>query len=119
MISAIVLTLGEGEAPANAREVAVRSLTWLVTAVVSGVVRDVVMACAPSWSVADIMEQAGCDLVVAEREPNRIAAGAARAKCERVLLLRVGLQPEGPIVDELGAIAGRSGFERKIGRAHV
>lgn len=105
MISAIVL--GNGEPPERARELAVRSLAWLVSAVVAGVVRDVAAACPSSWPIADVMEHAGCALVTAKAEAERLAAAVALAKCEHVLVLRLGFQPEGPLVAEIDAALPR------------
>ena len=105
MISAIVLATGDP--PERARELAVRSLAWLVSAVVAGVVRDVAAACPASWPVADVMEHAGCALVTAAGEAECLAAAAALAKCERVLVLRFGFQPEGPLVAEIDAAQPR------------
>ncbi len=107
MISAIVLATGDP--PERARELAVRSLAWLVSAVVAGVVRDVTAACPRDWPVADVMEHAGCALVNAKNEAERLAAAAALAKCERVLVLRLGFQPEGPLVAEIDAMQPRLG----------
>lgn len=105
MISAIVLATGDP--PERARELAVRSLAWLVSAVVAGVVRDVTAACPSSWPVADVMEHAGCELVQGESETGRLAAAATLARCERVLVLRLGFQPEGPLVAEIDAAQPR------------
>ena len=105
MISAIVLATGDP--PERAREIAVRSLAWLVSAVVAGVVRDVTAACPCTWAVEDVMEHAGCTLVKAEHEAERVAAAVAHVKCERVLVLRLGFQPEGPLVAEIDAVQPR------------
>ena len=86
-----------------------RSLAWLVSAVVAGVVRDVTAACPRDWQVEDVMEHAGCALVSAEHEAERLAATAALVKCERVLVLRLGFQPEGPLVAEIDAAQLRLG----------
>ena len=53
------------------------------------------------------MEHAGCALVKAEREAERLAAAVKLAKCERVLVLRLGYQPEGPLVAEIDAAQPR------------
>lgn len=107
MISAIALvTDSAGDPPERARETVVRSLAWLVPAVVAGVVRDVVAACPPAWEVEDIMDHAGCALVRAEGEADRLSAAAALVKCARVLVVRIGHQPEGPLAAEM------DGFER-------
>ena len=105
MISAIVLATGDP--PERAGEFAVRSLAWLVSAVVAGVVRDVTAACPCTWAVEDVMEHAGCALVKAEGEAERLVKAVALAKCERVLVLRLGFQPEGPLVAEIDAAQPR------------
>lgn len=105
MISAIVLATGDP--PERARELAVRSLAWLVSAVVAGVVRDVVAAFPQTWPVADVMEHAGCALVQRPGEASCLTAAAALSKCERTLLLRLGFQPEGPLVAEVDATERR------------
>lgn len=105
MISAIVLA--NGAPPARAGELVVRSLGWLVSAVVAGVVRDVTAACPRDWPVEEVTEHAGCALVKAEGEAERLAAAAAIAKCELVLVLRLGYQPEGPLVAEIDAAQPR------------
>ena len=105
MISAIVLATGEP--PERARELAVRSLAWLVSAVVAGVVRDVTAACPSSWPIVDVMEHAGCALVTAGAEAERLVAAVALAKCEQVLVLRLGFQPVGPLIAEIDAALPR------------
>ena len=105
MLSAIVLA--SGNPPERARELAVRSLAWLVSAVVEGVVRDVTAACPPAWPVDDVMDHAGCALVQEEEERDRLASAAALVKCDRVLVLRFGFQPEGPLVAEIDAVQSR------------
>lgn len=105
MISAIVF--GDGEPPQRARELAVRSLAWLVSAVVAGVVRDVTASSPPSWPIVDVMEHAGCALLQMSPEAERVRAAAAFAKCERILVLRLGFQPEGPLVAEIGTAHAR------------
>ena len=105
MISAIILATGDP--PERARELAVRSLAWLVSAVVAGVVRDVTAACPPSWPIDDVMEHAGCSLVRMTSEPESLATAAASAKCQRALVLRLGFQPEGPLVAEVDAMERR------------
>ena len=107
MISAIVLATGDGDSPERARETAVRSLVWLVSAVVSGVVRDVTAACPSSWPIEDVMAHAGCALVRDPLESARLAAAVALVRSERVLVLRMGFQPEGPLVSEIDATERR------------
>ena len=107
MISAIVLARREGRPSEDVRELAARSLSWLVSAVVQGVVRDVIVACPPSWPVDDIMGHAGCALVRAQREEDRLGEAAVGAKCPRVLVIEAGYQPEGPLIAEIDAIERR------------
>lgn len=109
MISAIVLVTDDNVDIDRTRERAVRSLVWLVSAVVGGVVRDVTAACPPSWPVEDVMDHAGCTLIREAREDARLSAAAGIVRCDRVLVLRMGFQPEGPLVAEVDATERRLG----------
>lgn len=103
MISVIALVVGGGGPPDRVRELVVRSLSWLVPAVVSGAVRDVVAACPEAWPVADIMDHAGCAFARADAEAERTAAALVLAKCQRLLVVRMGYRPQGPLVEEIAS----------------
>ena len=110
MISAIVLASETrvGADLAHARETIVRSLVWLVSAVVSGVVRDVTLATPAGLGLSDVADHAGCDLVQADSECERLGTALARSRGALVLVLRGGYQPEAGLVDEIDAFVRRA-----------
>ena len=110
MISAIVLASEHhsGDDVEHAHEVAVRSLVWLVSAVVAGVVRDVVLAVPPGLGLSDVADQSGCELVKADDEAGRLAAAIAAARGPRLLFLRAGYQPDGRLSEEIDAFVRRT-----------
>ena len=110
MISAIVLapTALEGGELATEREIIARSMVWLVSAVVSAVVRDVTLATPAGLGLSDLSDQSGCELVQAETEPERLLAAAAACRETRVLVMRAGFQPDAGVVEEIEAFARRS-----------
>jgi len=109
MISVVVLD-PDSHSDERAQEIVVRSLGWLVSAVVAGVVRDVTLAVSPAADLARIAEQAGCAIVQASDEADRLAAAVAKARCDRVLVIRVGYRPLGPLIEEIDM------FDRAAGR---
>ncbi len=110
MITAIVLSpdFRSGDEPAAPRELIVRSLVWLVSAVVSGVVHEVVLAAPDRLDLADIVDQSGCELVQARRERDRLAAAVGISRGERLLVLRGGFEPNPGLVEDLAAFLRRS-----------
>ena len=109
MISAVVLSpdLAAETDVAHAREIAVRSLVWLVSAVVSGVVRDVVLAAPAALALSDIADQAGCMLVEAASEADRLRQAVAASRGTQVLVLRAGFQPEAALIEEIDLLIRR------------
>jgi hypothetical protein len=109
MISAIVLVSDRQSTDdlEHAHEVAVRSLVWLVSAVVSSTVRDVMLATPPGFGLSEVADQAGCALVQAEEESGRLAAAIAAARGPRLLILRAGYNLDARICDELDAFIRR------------
>ena len=103
MISAIVLGRDDAANSDEIREIVVRSLIWLVSAAVAGVVRDVTLAMPPGAPLHDIAEQAGCEIVEAATEEDRLAAALRKSRCDRVLVIRAGFQPEGALLEEIAA----------------
>lgn len=99
MISAVVVASDHGASDQRAREIIVRSLVWLVSAVVAGVVRDVTLAVPPGLDLGEVADQAGCRLVEAAGEAARLARAMGDARCDRILVLEAGFQPIGPLVD--------------------
>ncbi len=113
MISAIVLVPDHRRRTdvGYVREVVVRSLVWLVSAVVSGVVRDVVLAGPAGIGLGDIARQAGCKVVEALTEAERLGRAASDSRDARLLILKVGFQPEANLVEEIDAFVRRAGPE--------
>ena len=106
MISAIVLSSDprSGEDPANDTEVIVRSLVWLVSAVVSGVVQEVILAAPDRLDLTAVVDQSGCGLVQAAREADRLAAAVLASRGEYLLVIRSGYLPDSGLVDELATL---------------
>ena len=103
MISAVVLTPDSWTSGdlAHERETVVRSLVWLVSAVVSSVVRDVTLAVPAGLGLGDLADQSGCGLVQAETEADRLAAAVRAAREGRLIVMKAGYQPEAGLIDEL------------------
>lgn len=113
MISAIVL-VSDAAPPgdvAQQREIAVRSLSWLVSAVVSGVVRDVILAAPVSMDLAAIADTVGCGYIVDEHEAQRLSKAGRESRCERILVLRSGFQPIGNLAEEIDVTQCRGAGE--------
>ena len=103
MISAIVFAADarQDDDLGQIREVVVRSLVWLVTAVVSGVVRDVTLATPPGFGLSEVADQSGCNLVQEDSESARLAAAIAATRTTRLLIVKAGYEPDGRLIDEL------------------
>jgi hypothetical protein len=110
MISAVVLApdMSAETDLGHAREIVVRSLVWLVSAVVSGVVRDVILAVPEGFGLAEVADQAGCMLVEADGEGARLSRAVAASRETRVLVLRTGFQPEAGLVEEIDSFLRRA-----------
>lgn len=113
MISAIVLVPdAKAGDVARQREIAVRSLGWLVSAVVSGVVRDVNLAAPAALDLGEVADKVGCGLLADDSEGRRLAEAGRASRCDRVLVMQSGFQPLGNLVEEIdltqcrGAAAG-------------
>lgn len=113
MIPAIVL-VPDPRPPDDAdhvREIAVRSLVWLVSAVVAGVVGDVTLAGPADIDLDDVADRVGCKVVVARDEAERLALALAGGQEGRVLVLRAGYHHDATVTDDLDAFLRRSGPE--------
>ena len=110
MISAIVLVpdLDRSGDPVRAREVAVRSLAWLVAAVVAGVVRDVTLAGPAGIGLGGIADEAGCKVVETNDEVERLRWAVVGSREARLLVLRAGYQPEAALTDEIATFLRRT-----------
>ncbi len=106
MTSAIVFVSAarRGDASRDS-ELLVRSLAWLVSAVVSGVVRDVTLAGGPEIGLGDIADQAGCGFVEEAGEAACLHQALAASRGPRVLVIASGYQPGDTMVAELDGLA--------------
>lgn len=109
MISAIVLVSDRQSTDdtEHAHEIVVRSLVWLVSAVVAGVVRDVTLAIPPGFGLSEVADQSGCALVEAEDEGARLAAALDAVRGPRLLVLRAGFHIDAKIVEEIDGFVRR------------
>ena len=108
MISAVVLGSGDVSGDRDSREIVVRSLAWLVSAVVAGVVRDVTIAVPTRLDLAEIADRVGCDVVHADTEADRLRGGAEKARSSRLLVVMAGYQPSDQLIQEIDARGGSS-----------
>jgi hypothetical protein len=105
MISVIVLVPGgAGRGELRDGELLARSLVWLVSAVVAGIVRDVILAGPEGAGLADIAEQAGCTAVVDDREAECLTKAVASSRQPRLLILQSAFQPGDGMVGELDGL---------------
>lgn len=102
MLSALIIA-ADARVPVSASpEAMARSLAALVPAAIRGLLRDVTLAALAGAAQADsIADHAGCGLAEAASPQAVLAAGLARARGERILLLRAGYAPEAGFVEEL------------------
>lgn len=116
MISAIVLApdVLVGEDTVRLAEIVVRSLAWLVSAVVAGVVRDVTLAAPAGLGLGEIADQAGCALVQGDTEGERLSAAVAAAKGPLLLIVLSGFVPQGGLIEEIEDLARHSEEARAV-----
>jgi hypothetical protein len=109
MISAVVFTPDSlsGADIARERETVVRSLVWLVSAVVSSVVRDVTLAVPAGLGLSELADQSGCALVEAESEIDRLTAAVAATREPRLIVIKAGFQPDPGLVEEIDIFVRR------------
>ena len=108
MISAIVLAPdGQDDDVERAREIIVRSLVWLVSAVVSGVVRDVTLAVPAGLGLSEVADQSGCGLVQEDDEAARLDASVRQSRGPRLLILKAGYQPDAGLAEAIDSFIRR------------
>lgn len=109
MISAVVFTPDSwtGDDLSRERETVVRSLVWLVSAVVSSVVRDVTLAVPAGLGLSELADQSGCALIEADTEMDRLAHAIAATREPRLIVVKAGFQPDAGLVEEIDS------FERR------
>ena len=110
MISVIVLVpdVHRSDDADRFREIVARSLVWLVSAVVAGIVRDVTLAGPATLGLDEIADEAGCKLVEADDEAERIGAAVAGSRDARLLVMRAGYQPDATLTADLDAFLRRA-----------
>ena len=113
MISVVVLVEGPCRQRDDMLVVTARSLVWLVPAVVAGAVRDVVLATPPHLGIDAVADQVGCELAETD-DSHLLQAGLYRARCEEVLVLRAGHQPQGDLVGEIEIRCRERGLTRPV-----
>lgn len=101
MLSTVVLVLDQPLGRRISPDVVARSLSWLVSAAVAGLVRDVVLACPPSIDLAGFADQAGCDFIQGATERDRLRDALARLRGDSILILAAGYGGDRSVVDEL------------------
>ena len=103
MLTAIVLANSQEKQglARRAPEEAARTLAFLVSAAVQGLVRDAVLIGEDSAALRYVADYAGCTLV-GEADPTKALAEAlAAARSEHVFLLKAGYAAETPLMDEI------------------
>jgi hypothetical protein len=85
----------------RAPEEAARTLAFLVSAAVQGLVRDAVLIGEDSAALRYVADYAGCTLITDSEPASALAAALAVARSEHVLLLKAGYAAEAPLVDEI------------------
>ncbi|MBV8850733.1 MAG: transposase [Methylobacteriaceae bacterium] len=103
MLTAIVLANAQEkqELARRAPEEAARTLAFLVSAAVQGLVRDAVLIGAESAALRYVADYAGCTLVTEPEPAAALAAALAAARGEHVFLLKAGYAAEPPLIDEI------------------
>jgi hypothetical protein len=116
MLSAVVFTPDAwiSEDLAKQREIVVRSLVWLVSAVVAGIVRDVTLAVPAGLGLSEVADQSGCGLVQRDAQADRLSEAARLAREERQIVLMAGFQPDHALIEEIEFLL-RDEPERPIG----
>ena len=103
MLTAIVLANSQEKQglARRAPEEAARTLAFLVSAAVQGLVRDAVLIGEDSAALRYVADYAGCTLV-SEADPTKALAEAlAAARSEHLFLLKAGYAAETPLMDEI------------------
>jgi hypothetical protein len=103
MLTAIVLANPQEkqELAQRAPEEAARTLAFLVSAAVQGVVRDAVLIGEDSAALRYVADYAGCTLVSEPEPAKALAEALAAARSEHVFLLKAGYAAEPPLIDEI------------------
>ena len=103
MLTAIVLAESKEKQwlARRAPEEAARTLAFLVSAAVQGLVRDAVLIGEDSPALRYVADYAGCTLVTESEPAKALSAALASARGEHMLVLRAGYAAESPLIDEI------------------
>src|SRR5947209_16670471 len=103
MVTAIVLANSQEKQGLGRRaaEEAARTLAFLVSAAVQGLVRDAVLLGEDSAALRYVADYAGCTLVSKADPAKALAEALAAARSEQVFLLKAGYAAEPPLIDEI------------------
>ena len=85
----------------RAPEEAARTLAFLVSAAVQGLVRDAVLIGEDSAALRYVADYAGCTLITDSVPASALGAALVAARSEHVFLLKAGYAAEAPLVDEI------------------
>jgi hypothetical protein len=102
MLTAIVLANPQEKQGLVRRvpEEAARTLAFLVSAAVQGLVRDAVLIGEDTAALRYVADYAGCTLVTESEPAKALAEALAAARSEHVFLLKAGYAAEPPLIDE-------------------
>jgi hypothetical protein len=103
MLTAIVLANSQEKQglARRAPEEAARTLAFLVSAAVQGLVRDAVLIGEDSSALRYVADYAGCTLVSESEPAQALGEALAAARSEHVFLLTAGYAAEPPLIDEM------------------
>jgi hypothetical protein len=103
MLTAIVLANPQEKQGVARRtpEQAARTLAFLVSAAVQGLVRDAVLIGEDSAALRYVADYAGCTLVSESAPAKALSTALAAARSEQIFLLKAGYATEPPLVDEI------------------
>jgi hypothetical protein len=103
MLTAIVLANPQEKQglARRAAEEAARTLAFLVSAAVQGLVRDAVVIGEDSAALRYVADYAGCTLVSESEPAKALSEALAAARSEHVFLLKAGYAAEAPLIDEI------------------
>src|SRR5436305_15262028 len=103
MLTAIVLANSQEKQglARRAPEEAARTLAFLVSAAVQGLVRDAVLIGEDGAALGYVADYAGCTLVTESEPAKALGEALATARSEDVFLLRAGYAAEPPLIVEV------------------
>ncbi len=106
VISAIVLEPASFPRGSAGQDLVIRSLSWLVSAAVAGLIGDLTLAASAGLQLDGVSDAVGCRLVVADDEGRRLRAAADQVRGGTVLVLKAGFAPGSELIEELARREG-------------